>query len=566
MRRYGLIWMAVAAMALPSAWGQAFPFEDAFTDYAPGNTGAPAWSILGGSFHTEKGALNGPVTIRFNARPPHLYVADLTLAFQAEAGPEVMVALNHQHDADTVASDVVLLRSSGTEVNVVSGVERTGEVSGARMSVKSPATAGPISLRIVMDADAGRHAIYLDNKPLVTGAALEYAAGLFSVRLGEGASLDRIVLRAPTADEKRSLMISTLLNDPRDAADGDAGSLLVLHRGSPAVLTITPDGEVTRTFGRRAPGGIPDAVALARGPRGEVLVLNRFPGEVVVFERNGGIRHRFGKGLLREPSDIAVMPDGTTYISDPPTKAVSVFAPDHRHLGTITAFGGAEGTPVRLGHDTFRNLVVMLDKPARMVTLRPGADRVTMALVSQSEAPVSDVVAAGGRLFAYQGETVVEWGQSEGATYHASSVGGLEAGGRLALVGDTVYALDRRKSRLVAVPATLTDTEPSIFFQNLAQSTALVRWTSAQPSLEARVRVGYDGRSVSEKQVYKEPTTGHQVPITGLKPGRTYLYAVSPTSATIPPTDWSTEYSFTTDAVPVGGIAPPLTEKTGSAP
>jgi hypothetical protein len=267
----------LAPVAAPMARAQSFPFEDAFTAYAPGSTGAPAWSILSGSFTTREGMLQGPVTIRFNARPPQQFVADLTLDLRGEpdgtAPREAALYYDHQHQADTGASDLVLVRarteSGSARTELVTGVERAGSIS-ERGTFRLAEPSGPITLRVAVDTETGRIAAFVDGKPVVTSAPAEYGAGLLSVRLSDGARLDRIVLRVPTAEEKRSLLVTTLFNDPRDIADGDNGNLIVLHRGSPAVLTVTPDGEVTRTFGRRAPGGIPDPVAVDRGSRGEL--------------------------------------------------------------------------------------------------------------------------------------------------------------------------------------------------------------------------------------------------------------------------------------------------------
>lgn len=557
MRRFTWIWLAALALALPAARGQSFPFEDPFTDYPPGSTGAPAWSILAGTFRADNGALHGPVTIRFNARPPQRYAADLTLALNGAAA-EAVVAVNHQHNADLRASDMVSVRLTPAELAVSALVEQTYGAARVARTAAAPAPEGAVALKVIVDAEMGRATVFVADKPILAAVPLEYAAGLFSVRLAEGASLDRIALRAPTDEEKRTLISPTLFNDPRDVVDGGNGNLLVLHRGAPAVLTLTPDGEIIRSFGRRAPGGIPDAVALERGPRGEVMALNRFPGEVVVFERNGGIRHRFGRGLLHEPSDLTALPDGTVYVADPGAKAIAVFAPDRRFLGLVKTFGGATGTPLHLSHDTFDNLVVMLDDPAETVTLRAGIDRTKLALVSRWGESVSDVVAAEGRILAYRNGTVGEAGQPDGPAFHASAVGGLAPGGRLAYVEKTVYALDRANSRIVAVPDDLADAKPEVSYLNLSQSTALVRWTSARPAAEARVRWNDGGRPVTDYQTNKEPSRQQQVTLRGLRPGQAYSYALSPTTATIPPTDWSVEYTFHTEAAP----AVPAPEKT----
>jgi len=567
-----------AAMAAPGARGQGFPFEDAFTAYQPGSTGAPAWSILGGAFTTQEGALRGPVAIRYNARMPQRFVADMTLDLRGSSADrplgapatEAALFFNHQNDGDTRSSDIVLLHPAAQagKLEVVTATDRPGLPRDTHETRTADVPDGPVALKVIVDAAAGRFSVMLGGQPVLTSAPMEYAGGLLAIRLSEGASLDRVVLRTPTTEESRSVLLTRLFNDPRDVA-GVGGDILVLHRGSPAVLTVTPDGEVTRTFGRRAPGGIPDPVALDRGPKGEVMVLNRIPGEVVVFERDGGIRSRFGAGRLKEPIDFAVMPDGTVYVADPGARAVAVFSADQRYLGSLNMPVNLTGVPVRLADDPFANLAVAFRDPDRVAVLRPGPDHVSSALVSEADATVSDLVSIEGRTLAYLDDAIVEWPQSAGAqAFRASAAGGLKAGGRLGLVNGSVYAVDRANSRLVAVPDTLAEPKPSVSFLNIAQTAALVRWTSTVPALESRVRVTWGGRSSVERQKNKEPALEHQVPVSNLKEGYDVLYAVSPTVATIPPMDWSVDYPLKAEApastAPDATRTAPATGPTGA--
>lgn len=547
--------IVLGAACAATARAQGFPFEDAFTAYAPGSAGGPAWSILDGAFTTSDGALRGPVTIRYNARMPDRFTARLTVLDPERAGARVEVRFNHQHETDTRSADGVAIRLlPGREAVLDTFVEGPDGAARARGSARVSLADAPLDVRVVVDASGGRFAVWVGDRAVISSSPMEYAGGLFSITLDDGAALDRVVLRAPEPGETSSVRLVRLLNDPRDVTGSD-GALFVLHRGSPAVLAITADGEVTRAFGRRAPGAIPDAVALERGTKGEVLVLNRVPGEVVVFERNGGIRHRFGRGSLVEPADMAVGTDGTVYVADPGAKAVIAFRPDGNLLGTVKMPDGISGTPERLAVDPFANLVVAVRNPDRVVVVRPTPDRLSSALVSSADGRASGLAAREGRTLAYWDDAVITLPDDVGAPrFQATAVGGLKPGGRLGIAGDRVYAVDRENSRVIAVPDSLKEAAPAVSFLNVSQSAAVVAWSSDQPSREARVRVTWGGRSTVERTEQKEAGTLHEVPLRGLRPDFETTCAVWPTLEMIPPVSWSIEYPLFSTS---NAVAPP---------
>jgi hypothetical protein len=552
--------LLLAACAATAARGQSFPFNDSFASYPPGSTGAPAWSILGGAFNATDGALHGPITLRYNGRPPSRYTVEAMVSVADEpadaAGTvaEAGFVFNMQHDADTHSSDAATLTfRRDAEGKVITTVVTGADTPGYR-SLNPPVVAMPdpgrndIPLRLVVDAGAGRYAVYVGDTLAARSAPAEYAAGLLALRLAGSAVADDVVLRAPTVGELKDLAVRTLFNDPRDIAGDDDGTVLVLHRGSPAIQRLTADGEVVRTFGRRLPSGVPDPVAITRGTGGEVLIVNRFPGEVVVYDHNGGIRSRFGKGRLVEPADVAVRANGAVYVADPGAAKVFVFDPSLQFIGEVAAFDGAPGVPWRIGVDSLDNLVISLDAPARAVVLRPAADGVSMALIRKADtAPADVVVAPDGETWALLDGKVSAWprGSATATAFSGAVVGGLEPDGRLARSGDRVMALNRRDARVVFLPPGLEDVQPAVTMQNVADTAAIVRWTSADASKTSHVQIlrGSTWDTVNGRT--EAPETKRQVLLDKLTPGTIYRYKISPTVAAIPPLEWSTEFTFT---------------------
>lgn len=553
-------WLTLLALILLCAGfarAQSFPFNDAFASYPPGSTGAPAWSMLGGAFNAADGVLHAPITLRYNGRPPALYTVEATMRVGKAAPDEngllasAGFAFNMQHDADTGSSDNVALVFRSTAEGEQASVERgTQTPSGTRTLATPLPDPGheSVPIRLVVDAGNGRYAFFVAGTAVLTSQAAEYAAGLLAVRLQGAATLDDVVLRAPTEAETAAVRVTTLFNDPRDIAAGDDGEILVLNRSDPAVLAVTTDGEVTRRFARRVPGRLADPVALARGKRGEVLILNRFPAQVVAYDRNGGFRYRFGETVLKEPVAIAVRSTGAVYVADPAAKKVFAFDASGRPLGAMTAFGDRPGTPTDVAIDGLDNLVVFLDHGARTVTLRPAADDVTAALVREEEGgPTSVAVTPGGQTLALWQGKITEWPRAarNGPSFSGAAVGGLDPEGRLARVGDHMALLERSLARIIFVPLDLRDTRPSVTMQNISDTAAIVRWTSDEPSDTSRVRLLRGSTWDTVTAHATKPDTKHQVLVERLKPGTEYKYELSPTVRTVPPSDWSAVFTFT---------------------
>lgn len=571
MNRWCVAPLVLAFALATSARGQSFPFNDAFASYPAGSTGAPAWSILGGAFNAVDGVLRAPIVLRYNGRPPARYTVEATVRIPEGSVDESGLlgsagfVFDMQHDADTGSSDSAGLAfrqgASGVQAAVECAAEMPAQTRRMTVDVADPGREG-IPIRLVVDAENGRYAVFVAHNAVVRSAAAEYPAGLLAIRLQGAATLDDLVLRVPTDEESDAVRTTTLFNDPRDITNGDDDGIMVLHRSSPAVLVVTPDGEVTRRFGRRLPGSVPDAVALARGERGEVLVLNRFPAEVVAYDRNGGLRYRFGAGILKEPSDIAVRTGGAVYVADPVAAKVFVFGADGRYLGGISNFGDKSGKPVRVSVDALDNLVVSLDAGARTVVLRPATDNVTTALVREEpHGPEDVVVGPDHQTLAFSNNRVAVWPEvSEGATaFTGAAVGGLDADGRLARAGSHVVLLDRAKSRVVFIPDDLQDVTPTVIMQNIGNTAAIVRWTSPSGANESHVRLLRGSTWDVVNAPHKAADTSRQVLLERLTPGTTYRYDISPTVTTIPPSDWSTDFTFTAGAAgpkPSGGKQP----------
>ncbi|HEY3413250.1 MAG TPA: hypothetical protein VGM51_09355 [Armatimonadota bacterium] len=538
-RMLGLVMVVACGLAR----AQTFPFEDDFSSYSPGSTGAPVWSVLaGGMFNASEGGLKGSVLVRYNIRPPRSYVAEMTVALPAGAPPEGTLAafrFNGQDEKSMQSADVAALQTTG-------GADSATVVTSADRRVTSTASLaipkdGVVSLRLAVDGDTGRYAIWSGDTLLSKGAS-EYSAGLLALELGENSTLRHFALRVVTEEEKKALQVTTLFNDPRDIADGGDGLILVLHRGSPAMFAVTPDGEVIRSFGRRIATALVDPVAMAIGISKEVLVLNRYPGEVIAYDRNGGLRRRFGRGNLSRPVDMTVLASGNVYVADAGAHAIAVFGADGKYLGACK-LGTDE--PSAIASDAAGNLLVSV-LPARTIAFRPATQPSNLVIVREAPGGFEAQIAVGHSTWAFSGGAITETGGA--GRFTAAAVGALGTHGRMASVNGTVYVLDRDHSRFVAVPPALNDAAPEVTLQNAAGSSALVRWDAMTPVKTARVHLLRGSTWDTLRQDTAKPAAHLQVLLERLKPGMKYKYCVSPTLSTVPPSDWSGEYTFTTPA------------------
>jgi len=115
------------------------------------------------------------------------------------------------------------------------------------------------------------------------------------------------------------------------SVDGDGNMLMtvpVLFRA----FVLSPDGKLD-WFGKpsSAPGGFNIAAGIARDGKGNVLVVDRLKGSVLVFNRTFAFVSQFatyGKkpGQLISPSELAIDDRGRVYVTQVGKKGISVFA------------------------------------------------------------------------------------------------------------------------------------------------------------------------------------------------------------------------------------------------
>lgn len=88
-------------------------------------------------------------------------------------------------------------------------------------------------------------------------------------------------------------------------------------------------------------GGLPEgwcfveATSVAVDAEDNVIVFNRGPHPVIVFDRQGGFRRAWGEGVFRRPQGIAVGPDGSYWLTDDLHHTVRQFTPEGRLQGDI---------------------------------------------------------------------------------------------------------------------------------------------------------------------------------------------------------------------------------------
>ena len=180
---------------------------------------------------------------------------------------------------------------------------------------------------------------------------------------------------------------SGTLKGPRGLAVGPDGNVYIGDRENNRIVVMSPDGNVVRTWGKRARDGQPlapddfkDIVDLAIGPNGNIYVMDLGANRLQVFDPQGNLQDSIPGTDLGSAlgNGIAVGPDGTIYVAETAGDAVEVVAPrtGTGNLLVATLTGGASleklSQPVDVVADpTGSGLIYVADLKNRIVQIFP---------------------------------------------------------------------------------------------------------------------------------------------------------------------------------------------------
>ena len=194
------------------------------------------------------------------------------------------------------------------------------------------------------------------------------------------------------------------------------GNLWLTDAGRHRVLKTTLDGEVLLELGTADEAGTdertfdkPTDVAVA--PDGTIYVSDGYGNcRVVVFDPDGRYRGTWGRpgtapGEFDTPHAVAVAPDGSIWVSDRGNLRIQRFEPDGRyidawtHLGATQAFDFHEGELWMTGHRTIGELLGWDSLGGRLMRVDPATGEVlgsmTMAGHFLQRAPSGDIWVGG---------------------------------------------------------------------------------------------------------------------------------------------------------------------------
>ena len=180
---------------------------------------------------------------------------------------------------------------------------------------------------------------------------------------------------------------SGTLKGPRGLAVGPDGNVYIGDRENNRIVVMSPDGNVVRTWGKRAQDGQPlapddfkDIVDLAIGPNGNIYVMDLGANRLQVFDAQGNLQESIPGSDLGPAlgNGIAVGPDGTIYVAETSIDAIEVVAPrtGTGNLLVATLTGGASleklAQPVDVVADpTGSGLIYVADLKNRIVQIYP---------------------------------------------------------------------------------------------------------------------------------------------------------------------------------------------------
>jgi DNA-binding beta-propeller fold protein YncE len=158
----------------------------------------------------------------------------------------------------------------------------------------------------------------------------------------------------------------------------------------------------------KLPGGwsFPDIGGLALDTQDRLLVFNRSPHPMMVFDRDGKLALSWGEGVFKRPHGVRISRDGSVYCTDDGDHTVRKFTPDGRLIMTM----GIKDRPSNTGY---------VDQPDLMASLAsikrggPPFNRPTgVAFSSSGDIFVTDGYGnARVHRFAQDGKLILSWGE-----------------------------------------------------------------------------------------------------------------------------------------------------------
>jgi sugar lactone lactonase YvrE len=149
-----------------------------------------------------------------------------------------------------------------------------------------------------------------------------------------------------------------------------------------------------------------DVGGVCTDPQGRVYVLSRTEYPITVFDRDGKMVSRWGKGLFARAHGSCIGPDGSIWCTDDRNHTVSKFTPEGKLLKTL----GTKGTPSDTGYHEAADL---FERIASITHGGPPFNRPTgIAFAPSGEIYIADGYGnARVHRFSAEGELIASWGE-----------------------------------------------------------------------------------------------------------------------------------------------------------
>ena len=165
-------------------------------------------------------------------------------------------------------------------------------------------------------------------------------------------------------------VISSGLSSPVDVALSQSGDLFVLDKEKGRVLVYETGGRLIKEFGSRGskPGEFSSPKSIYVTNKGKVIVADTGNDRIEVFNTSGKFLYYFGKygsdpGKFDGPTGVAVDRFGLIFVADRGNSRVQVFTPRGVFLYGIST----EGSPRDIDIDVQRNLYVLIPAKRQIV-------------------------------------------------------------------------------------------------------------------------------------------------------------------------------------------------------
>jgi hypothetical protein len=562
----------VAVLVMPALAGMALSqemeviFSDDFEGYADGAPPSDEWSVFSGHWFIKDGVLHqdagsfdyGLVAKNFYLRCDYRIEAKVQLVGGGAGAGLYWNVFNAQ-----TGESGHMLRYDGNRPIMYGFMSGRGFLGTGGATGDLFADGTWHTIRMDVNNSKGTFDVHWDGKKIADAALLYHKSGYAGLECSLGHSaFDDFKLSVPKGTDWRAAPTGEVRPEwVQSIALMPDGNIVYPIRNMHRIQIVSPDGTLVSEFGAYGPQpgqlNLPAAVAVDK--EGLIYVTESGNNRVQVFDASGASRKILkidGGGSLEQPFGIAVDDSGNVWVGDKANNRIVCFGESTIAIGGPGAAPGQFNGPSHLSFIMGR-LYVADTGNSRIQIIDPKKVLEEPQVVGISRQPFRSVQYDGKGTFLVTGHGVQTYDRAWNKLGDLNLGAADRAGSDCALYdrSGNILLADSWSSRILTVKPHSEAGVPTV--SDITRTSAVVTWKTDFPAPTKLMLLDTPQRSTippttdySSARVFSDEkrTTEHRVELTDLKPATRHVFAIASPVRTIPDTEHSRDYRFTTDA------------------